>query len=372
MRVLMMMSSIAMGGAERNIVSVLPYMKAAGIEPILCTLNKRRDSPLAAIYEQTGLPRLDVGAKRMTDPAAWKRFGAILRNERIDLIHTQDQDTHVYGALARRRFGLPVVMTRHVMVEPAETLKTKLRAQLVLWAGKYGATKIVAVSEVVRQQFAQQSHVPISKIETIYNGIESEKFNTRQQRDEIRTSLDWKADAPVIIMVAVMRPGKGHELLFQAAPRLREAFPTVQIKLVGDGERREEFMAQAAPLKDHIEFLGQRTDIPDLLGASDVLVLPSWSEALPTVLIEAGAAALPVVATNVGGTPEIVEDGIGGYIIPSGDTTALADRLIDVLRQPDKAAQMGIAAQQRVLKVFSLPRQAEQTINLYERVLNHQ
>src|SRR5258706_6239477 len=170
MRVLVMMSGIAMGGAERNIVSVMPHMKVTGGELILCTLNKRLDSSLAETYLQTGLRRLDLGAVRMTDPAAWKRFRDVLRDEQIDIIHSQDQDTHVYSALARRRFGLPVVMTRHVMVEPAETLKTKVRAQLVLWAAKYGATKIIAVSEEVRRQFAKQAHASPSTIETTYNG----------------------------------------------------------------------------------------------------------------------------------------------------------------------------------------------------------
>ncbi len=103
-----------------------------------------------------------------------------------------------------------------------------------------------------------------------------------------------------------------------------------------------------------------------------MMVLPSWSEALPTVLIEAGAAALPVVATNVGGTAEVVENGVGGYIVPPGDHTTLALRLVDLLHDPAKASQMGFAARDRVLKTFSLPQQARQTVDLYERVLSNQ
>jgi glycosyltransferase involved in cell wall biosynthesis len=171
-------------------------------------------------------------------------------------------------------------------------------------------------------------------------------------------------------MVGVLRYGKGHEVLFQAIPQLKAAVPNVQIKLVGDGELEAQLREQAAPYADVIEFLGQRTDIPQLLSASDVLVLPSWSEALPTVLIEAGAASLPVVATQVGGIPEIVEEGKTGYIVPPGDPSALATRLIDLLQNPALARQMGQAAHTRVVQQFSLQRQALQTITLYKSILS--
>src|SRR5262245_25257298 len=122
MRVLMMLSSLRMGGAERNVVSVLPYMKSEGIIPLLGTLNTRSDSLLVQTFAQTGIRRLDVGAKRMTDPGAWKRFTRLLHDEKIDIIHGEDQDTSLYGALARWRVKTPAVMTRHVLVEPGNTV----------------------------------------------------------------------------------------------------------------------------------------------------------------------------------------------------------------------------------------------------------
>lgn len=370
MRALMMISSIAMGGTERNIVSVLPYLKQAGVDIRLCTLNTRRDSPLVDDFAQTGIERLDLGAKRMVDPAAWKRFTALLRNDQIDIIHSEDQDTNIYAAAAHRRLGAPTVMTRHVMFEPVDTLKEKLRARLLLLAAHYGFNRIVAVSEAVRQRFAQQARVPLDRIVTIYNGIQVERFATWDQRDAKRAALGWDADEPVIIMVAVLRRGKGHDVLFEAIPAIRAAVPAAKIKLVGEGELSDSLRAQAAPFGDTVEFLGQRMDVPNLLGASDVLVLPSWSEALPTVLIEAGAAALPVVATNVGGTAEIVDDGTTGYVVPAGDAAQTAQRLIDLLRSPAEARQMGQRARDRVLAQFSLEQQARQTAALYERVLS--
>jgi glycosyltransferase involved in cell wall biosynthesis len=370
MRVLLMLSSMAMGGAERNIAAVLPHLSAVeGVQLTLGTLNTRRDSPLAALIAQSGVPRFDMGARRMVDRQAWRRYTDFLRRERIDLVHSQDQDTHVYNALSRRFLGIPSVMTRHVMFEPFTNLKTRLRAQLVLLSARYGADRVIAVSEAVRQQFARQARLPLERIETVYNGIELEKFNTRAKRAQTRAALGWAQDAPIVIMVAVLRGGKGHDVLLEALPRLRENVPNVQIMLVGDGEERALLERMVAPHGDVVHLLGQRMDVPELLGASDVLVLPSWSEALPTVLIEAGAAGLPCVATDVGGTREIVVDGETGYVIPKGDSTALAARLTDLLTDSARARQMGEAALRRVAQLFTLPQQAQRTAAVYQRAV---
>ncbi|MCS6871572.1 MAG: glycosyltransferase family 4 protein [Anaerolineae bacterium] len=370
MRVLLILSSMAMGGAERNIADLLPHLSAQeGIQLTLGTLNTRRDSPLAELVAQSGVPRFDMGARRMVDRQAWRRYTDFLRRERIDLVHSQDQDTHVYNALSRRLLGVPSVMTRHVMFEPFTNLKTRLRAQLVLIAARYGADRVIAVSEAVRQQFARQARLPLERIETVYNGIQLEKFATRARRAQIRAALGWAQETPIVIMVAVLRSGKGHEVLFEAIPTLRQRVPNVQIMLVGDGEARTKLESLAAPYADCVHFLGQRMDVPELLGASDVLVLPSWSEALPTVLIEAGAASLPCVATDVGGTREIVVDGETGYIIPKGDSAALAARVADLLSDSVHARKMGEAALRRVSCIFTLPEQARRTVEVYRRAL---
>lgn len=170
-------------------------------------------------------------------------------------------------------------------------------------------------------------------------------------------------------MVSVLRPGKGHDVLFDATARLRQAVPNLRIVLVGDGIMAAQLRQMAQPFGDVIEFLGERTDVPDLLMAGDALVLPSWSEALPTVLIEAAAAGLPVVATAVGGVPEIVEHGRTGCLVACGDATALADQLARLLGDLEAARGMGVAARRRVEQAFAIELQARRTMNLYRRVL---
>jgi len=370
MRVLLMISGIAMGGAERNVVSVLPYLKEIdGVTPLLGTLNTWRDSPLVEILAESRVRRFDLSAKRLIDPAAWKRFISLLDEQKIDIVSTQDQYTNLFGALAFWWTRVPIVMTRHVMCEPTDTFRETVKAKLMLWAARYGSHRLIAVSEAVRENLARQAGVPLSRIETIYNGIDVERFATRDQRDRKRAQMGWNPDQKIVLMVAVLRRGKGHEILFEAISQLKAEIPGVRIKLVGDGELNGSLRRQAEPFGDTVELLGERVDVPELLGASDALVLPSWSEALPTVLMEAGAACLPVVATNVGGAAEIVEEGRSGYLVRAGDAEQLADRLIRTLQNPEQARQLGEYARNHIAELFSLERQAKKMVSLYGSIL---
>jgi len=369
MRVLMVLSSIAMGGAERNVVSILPHLRDAGVDVMLCTLNKRRDSALVDVFSRSGIERFDLGAVRLTDRNSWNRFSSLLRSEKIDMVHAQDQDAIIYTGLANRFSGVKTLMTRHVLQEIADSWKSTLRARLVLWLARHNINKVVAVSEAVRQHFAKQSGVALSKIETIYNGIELEKFETHKTRAEIRKRLGWELDKKIAVHLSVFRPEKGYDLLFAALPRIKTRLPEFQIKLIGDDRLESALRQETVGMGDTVQFMGQRMDVPDLLSASDILIQTSWSEALPTVLIEAGASSRPVVATNVGGTSEIVLDGSGGFVVEPGNANALAERVVEMLSDQDLADRMGNNAKERVMNTFTLKQQAIKTKALYEKVL---
>jgi phosphatidylinositol alpha-1,6-mannosyltransferase len=171
-------------------------------------------------------------------------------------------------------------------------------------------------------------------------------------------------------MVSVLRSGKGHDVLFRAIPDLRRRIPDVAVKIVGAGEIEAELRRAAAPLGDCVEFVGQLyEDLPVAFWASDVLTLPSRAEGLPIVLIEAAAAGLPAVATDVGGCAEVVDDGETGYLVARGDHRALAERLARLLADADGARRMGTTARARAERRFSLDGQARATADLYRRIL---
>lgn len=369
-RALLMMSSLQMGGGETNLVGFMPHLPEAGVRPLLCTLTTRLDSLLADVLAQSGVPRRDLGARRMFDRGAWRRLERLVDEEGIDVIHTHDLDTHVVAAAVRRRVRVPVVMTRNVLVDQTDTWKRLLRSRLVFPVARVGADRVVAVADAVSRSFARRALLPRERLRTIHTGIDLERFAPALSREQARALLGWDAARPTVVMVSVLRSGKGHEMLFRAIPALRSRIPGVSVKIVGGGESEAELRRAAAPLAETVEFVGQMyDDLPTALWAADALVLPSRAEGLPIVLIEAAAAGLPSVATDVGGCAEVVLEGETGYLVDRDDDAALADRLARILDDPEAARRMGAAARAMAAREFSLPHQARATADLYRQVL---
>lgn len=369
MKVLMMIHGLPTGGAERNMLSLLPRLSALDVDLRLCTLNGRRDGPLADALGLMGIPRHDLGARSLTDVQALGRLGRFLRDERFDLVHAQDPYSAMMAGAVGAVRQVRIVMTRHVLDEPAGTVAAAARRQLLHASVRHLFSRVIAVSECVRQRFSEIARVSLDRIDTVFNGIDVAGFAPGAVRAEMRRKLGLAATEKVLVMVAVMRGGKGHEVLFDAAARLSPQVPDLKVLLVGDGPDAPALRALAAPLGDRIRFLGTRSDVPDILAASDVLVLPSWSEALPNVLLEAGAAGLPSIATRVGGIGEILEHGRTGFLIEPGDAAALASYAGRLVTEQDLARAMGEAARQRIEAVFSLDQQARHTRAVYERTL---
>lgn len=369
LRVAIMVSGLPSTGAENVVVHSLPATRAAGVDPVLITLNTRRDGPLAAEVHAAGVRRIDVGARRMLEPAAVGRLVRILRRERFDLLHANDQDSIILGGLLRRLTGTPLVISRHVLVEPAATVKEHARARLVLAVARRSADHVIVVADAVGTRLAEQTGIDPGRITAVHNGLDLAGYRRSDDRAAARRALGWPPDAPVVLMVAWFRDGKGHDLLPRIVPRVRARVPDARFALAGEGELLADVRRRLALEAPAVRFLGHRADVPALLDAADVLLLPSWSEALPTVLIEAGAAARPVVASDVGGAREIVIDGMTGHLVPPGRAEDFADRLVALLRAPAAAERMGERAHQRIAEHFTVHQQALATVQVYRRVL---
>lgn len=357
------------GGAERILVDLLPHLTRAGVEASVCTLNTHHDDETAAAFEATGARRIDLDADRIFDPAGWWRFRSILEREPFDLVHAQDHASQIIAGFVGRTVGVPVVMTRHVMKEQPGTWRGRCRSRLVLVAARTGAARVVAVSDAVRREFSRQARIPLDRIERIHNGIDTAFFRRKYSAREARSVLGWDPDRPVVAMISVLRPRKGHEVLFEAVPALREVVPDVAVKVVGSGSSEATIRARAGGLERAVEFLGPRRDVRTILEASEVVVLPSWTEGLPTVALEAGAMGVPVVACNVGGVPEVVDEGETGFLVEAGDAAALADRIGLLLRDRERADRLGRQARERIERDFSLDAQAAATRAVYDEVL---
>jgi glycosyltransferase involved in cell wall biosynthesis len=237
----------------------------------------------------------------------------------------------------------------------------------------------ISNSEAGRLMTHQREHIPLSKLLTIPNGIDLAVFNpdrVARSSTSQKQSLGIEPDAPVVGIVANFRKMKGHITIIDALTRVQKHFPHIRCIFVGEafvkeplyGAELRQYVGQRG-LDHMVIFTGARRDIPEILSLFDVFLLPSLWEGLPTSVLEAMCMKIPVVASAVGGTSEIVEDGRTGLLIPPQNPIALADAILSLLNDPTRAKEMGQAGYERVCQAFSLSSVVARTEDVYEQVI---
>lgn len=368
---LVLISSLAEGGAERVTVSFLRRLITCGQRVTLCTLTNRFDSFLAEEIRGTGIERVDLGAKRLASPRLMIRYFRLLRQRGFDLVHAHGQDASILAAFGRFVTGVPLVITRHVQEEPSFNWRQNLRSKAALAAFRR-ADAVVTVSQSTAKRLLELVRLDPMSVHTIYNGIDVDRFHdskVKAQRREIRASLGANGVDFLILLLSVLRQGKGHDVLLRVWPSIRKRNPQAKLVIAGGGEMRLKLQSQARTLGDSVLFLGPRSDVPLLLAACDLVVLPSGSEALPTVIMEAAAAGKAVIATGVGGVPELVENGKTGILVPPDDEESLANAIGQVMSDPDRLRRMGEEAERKAVQQFSQDKQVEQTLCLWNQLI---
>ncbi|MBI5788221.1 MAG: glycosyltransferase family 4 protein [Candidatus Schekmanbacteria bacterium] len=232
---------------------------------------------------------------------------------------------------------------------------------------------IVAVSQDIKQHMILNKGIPADKIQVIYSGIDTKRFQLAAKPLSLRAEWGVKPDEKLIGIVAVLRNKKGHRFLIRAAAAILNRHPKTKFVFVGSGPKEQEIKEEIAQKKLDRYFIlaGKRDDIPEVLNSLDVFVLPSQMEALGQAIIEAMAAGLPVVASRVGGIPELVREGETGFLVPPEDSNALAGAIIKLLNQPQTARQMGLAGQKTVQENFDYHQMIGNTERLYRSLLTN-
>jgi glycosyltransferase involved in cell wall biosynthesis len=199
----------------------------------------------------------------------------------------------------------------------------------------------------------------------IYNGVDVEKYCSGNGRDRIRFEIGLAADIPLVGVVGRLDPIKDHLTLFRAFEAVRTVLPEARLLVVGDGPERERLENRAG---DGVIFLGNRSDVPEILRALDLFILPSLNEGISNTILEAMATGIPIVATRVGGNPELVEDGRTGILVKAGDLQSIASAILRYLQHADLRARHGEAGRQNVLKRFSIEAMVRSYEAVYRRV----
>ncbi|HEV2488850.1 MAG TPA: glycosyltransferase family 4 protein [Candidatus Acidoferrales bacterium] len=290
-----------------------------------------------------------------------------LRQQKIDILHSHMFRASLFASPIGKLCGVPVLIeTTHVR----ETWrKGWLKSRFVVdRAVGHLIDHYIAVSEANSRYLIEQKRIPAKKVSVIQNGCSMERVDpSRAHPQGIRESLGFSEDDLVLIVMARLEPQKGHRILLQALALLRKGFPNMRLICLGTGALEGELKATVRDLglEDSVRFVGFRSNVGDWLAAADIGVLPSFYEGLPLTAVETLAAGIPLVATSVDGTPEVVIDGETGLLVPPGDPAAMAEAIGRLARQPDLRRQFALAGRDWVLKRFTIRRQVEQTSSLY-------
>ena len=307
--------------------------------------------------------RLGVAIKRLDDdPDAVVRW---LRAGGYDLLHVHagiGWEGHALAVQGRAAGIAVIVRTEHlpdVITDPQQRLDHV--------AGIARVDHVICVSDAAASTFRAAGIDP-AKLSVIRNGLPVQA--ARQARHDTRRSLGFDEQCPVIVTTARLTPQKDHATLIGALPAVLARHPACRIWLIGTGPQEDLLKEQALALgvSDAISFMGYRADVPDLLAAADLFVLPSRFEGLPLAMLEAMAHGLPVVATRVGGTDEVLLDGVTGRFVEPGDPETLAVAIGDVLADPDRARALGLEGRARFFDAFTASRMADETARLFHEL----
>ncbi|WP_458071081.1 glycosyltransferase [Rhodanobacter sp. BL-MT-08] len=355
------------GGLERMVLELVKLQRQQGHNcQVICLFER---GSLAHELDEHHVPVIVGGKRKGLDLRALARVRDAVRLQRTDVLHTHNAVAHYQSVLATLGLGIRhTITTRHGMGENSRSRRREWLFRRALINTK----TVVTVCEAARRAAIQRGIVPAEKSAVIPNGIRVEDFQIASSidREQWRRTLGLAESACVIGTVGRLNWAKGHAGLIDAFGKVRERLPEAVLVLVGDGELRGELKhhAVARGVADGVHFLGDRSDVSELLRGFDVFALSSLSEGYSMALLEACAVALPIVATDVGGNGEILRHDVTGLLVPPGDPAAMADALIAMIEQPQRARAVGDAARSWVEVEGSLASMAARYAVLYGAV----
>jgi glycosyltransferase involved in cell wall biosynthesis len=344
--VLFCIPSLEVGGSERHLVSLASAVVEAGGRALLAAL--RGGGPLAAAARQAGVDVRVLGRReRRVDVGASRQLGGLIRDWRPEVVHCCLFGFDLLAALPARLLGVPLVVGARR--ELADWMAGRHLA--VQSAGNRFCHVLVCCSEAVRQRVLAREGVDPASVAVIRNGVDVERFRPDLRRRATgRQRWGVKPHQRCVVTVANIEPEKGYPALLEAARQVLRVDPEVRFLWAGEGRSRDRLLeaVRVAGLNSRVRLVGHVEDVAELLCAGDVFALASQSEGLPNALLEAMASGLPVVASRVGGIPEVVETDRNGLLVAPGRAAALAEAILRLCRSPEWASSLGQAARQRM------------------------
>jgi glycosyltransferase involved in cell wall biosynthesis len=352
LRVVHVTPGLDMGGLEKLLVEFARHADRRRFALRFVTLGGR--GALAGDIESCGWPVTALGEPDGLRPGLVLRLARRFRHWQPDVIHTHDDRAHLYGTFAGRLARVPRLLhTRH-----GRSPHLSCRQRMLVNAAARLIDHFVCVSED-SARLAVRHGVPANRVRTIWNGIDVRRF----------AYVGPRRDGPAVL-VARLSPEKDIETLLHAAALVVCQDAAFRLEIAGDGPCMPSLQKTTADLglEGHVRFLGQVRDVPALLARAGLFVLSSLSEGISLTLLEAMASGLPIVATHVGGNPEVVAHGESGFLVPPRNPLALADALLRLRRDHDACVRLGEAGRRRVETKFDIRRMVREYETLYPNV----
>jgi glycosyltransferase involved in cell wall biosynthesis len=364
-KILHVITSTQVGGAEKHLLALAKGLHKDGWDCTVAYLKGRPD--LNVDYLAAGIPVHPLDLKPWLDAGTLGRLMRLIRQERPDIVHAHLFPAEVYATAAHAlaRSGAQLVCTKHN--DDDFLVRPHFRFLHCLISRR--AARIITISEHVRRYTLRIGTLYPSRLVTIPYGHDGS--SARSMPNGFRQELGVGDDTFLVGTVGRLAPQKGQRHLIEAMRSVVAAGQNAGLAIVGEGPLRERLEQQvaAAGLIGRVFFAGFRPDAPDLMRAFDVFVLPSLWEGFGLVLLEAMAAARPIVASRVSAIPEVVEDGVSGLLVPPGDARALAEAVLTLRNDATRRARLGTAGAERLRREFTLERVVERTTEVYRAVL---
>jgi len=351
------------GGAERIILDI-----AENLDPrYLSIIGLLKTGWVSSQAMMRGLRLVMIDARSFGDLSILLRLLRLIRQCEVVLIHAHEFYMSGMGALVSRLTGVPLVITVH----GKGYYPDRRRRRMIYRLAAAQAKGVVAVSQDLREFFCRTIKIPTEHVRVIYNGIPCRPYSSTVRDPILLESAGIPRDATIIGTLGNLYPVKGHVYLIRAARIILQHRPDIHVVILGRGAEESVLRAEAKSLgiENRIHLLGYRNDASRWLATMNVFTLPSLSEGLPLSLLEAMAAGIPPVVTDVGGMPEVIRDGETGFIVPPRNPEAMALKIRCLLEDSQVAATLAAAGQRQVRQRFSLEAMLAQYTSLYQEVL---
>ncbi|MEM3063583.1 MAG: glycosyltransferase [Nitrososphaerota archaeon] len=362
--IIILVDALVPGGAETLAVNSAIGLKNLGhYNPIVCA-TRREGNVLEERLRENGIEFISLGRNWTFEIHRFSHLVRIIRERNVEVIHAHKDGSNFWGAIIGKLAGVSAIIA-HVH-GGISNLQNRMMNKVVASL----SDKVIAVSESERRKLIEKWHFPDLKVIKIYNGVNANGYRIKPNL-AIRKELGLEADCPTVGIVAGLRPEKDHKTFLLSASKILKEFKNAYFLIVGDGIEREKLEGFTSELgiSRNCIFTGYRRDVSDILSIIDVGVLCSEREGLPLTLLEYMFSSKPIVATRVGGVPEVVQEGFNGFLVPPCDYNALAYKISLLLKNKDLALEMGRNGLSFVKQNFTIEAMLKKLEDLYNHIL---